>query len=142
MDPLTNIISSAVGTIVGAVAGFFQAKQELEKRRLELAAEEKRMAHEHKMALMNADVETQKGEASAFVESLKAGQTDGIEVPANAPTFVQIIATLAAAFRTSTRPGVTWYSLIAANYNPNFMPLASTCVGWWFGQRGARYFNK
>jgi hypothetical protein len=142
MDPLTNVITSLVGTIVGAVGGFLQAKQEVEKRKVELAAEQARMAHEEKMATLNADIETQKGEAAAFVESQKSGATDRLEIPANAHWLVQTIVAVVAAFRTATRPGITWYLVIGARYEPNLMPLASTAVGWWFGVRGGRYFNK
>lgn len=154
-DPISQIVSSAVGTVVGAVAGFFQAKQEIAKRKMELDAEKVRLAHEEKMATINADIETQKDEGTAFAESQRAASAEKIDLmalPANAPgwaTGLAIIANFLAIFgnfvRTITRPGITWYLVVAATYNPAnaVAPLASTCVGWWFGQRhGARYFGK
>lgn len=142
MDPITSVITSFAGTIVGAIAGFLQAREEREKRKLEIAAEKDRFAHDEKMAALNADIETQKGEASAFVESQKSGQSDSIEAPAGAHWAIQAIAVLAAALRTVTRPGITWYLVVASRYEPNLMPLASTAVGWWFGVRGGRYLSK
>jgi hypothetical protein len=151
-DPLTNLIASGVSGLIGTVAGFFQAKQAADLRKLEIKADADKMVHVEKMATINADIATQKGETDAFVESQRAGTSDKIDafaVPANAPAWVVAVAVLGNSLavlgnflRVVTRPGITWYLVIASRMTPELLPLASTCVGWWFGQRGGRYFSK
>lgn len=143
MDPITNTIASLASGLVGAVAGFFQAKQEIEKRKLEIAAEGKRMDHELAMGKLNADIAVQEGEARAFAASLESAKGDTIAIPEGANWFVQLLLGGGWFVRTITRPGLTWFYSIGALFNADLIPLASMSAGWWFGQRGGtRYMTK
>lgn len=115
--------SSAFGSILGGVMGFFNRKVDLEQKKLELEHEAKRWGHE--LALRSADLEQVKAEAAgrrevavvegeASVEAARmvalsaayaSDKLDGDEI--KAAGWWGWTLTLSDAFRRFIRPGAT-----------------------------------
>lgn len=144
------LTSALGGSILGGVLSIIQRLVDVHAKKKEAEAEIMR-------AKALSELKIKEAELDAFKTSL-AGEEEDFDpdpIPADAPKWAIILRTLAEslrvlcdAFRTFTRPGLTWAMVIALVIFimagkagatdviiADFMFTASTAIMWWFGSR-------
>ena len=137
-----SFISSALGgSLLGGILSLFQKWADVKAKGMEADIEIRKMES-------MARLKVTEGELAAFTTSQQANED--IDIPENTPVWVSAIRVLVDAFRTFTRPGLTWAMIVTLScvifgdklgiaateaVISDFVFTTSTAVMWWFGSR-------
>lgn len=136
-DILFNAASGGVfGSILHLGTSFFDTWKKKKEAETEIMLMKAKSDMAEKAASWDAFARSQPGSQAPFV------------VPSNAAAWASTIATVVEAFKTFTRPGLTWALLlvltlvyfnstpeIRAQITPEIVFGAFTALFWWFGSR-------
>jgi hypothetical protein len=137
LDILSNAAGGGIfGSLLHLGTGFFETWRKKKETEIEILLIEAKSKAAEKAA-----------EWDAFAKS-QSGSTPPYEVPANAAPWASNLFTLVEAFKTFTRPGLTWALLLVLVYVFAVSPQparelmlgeitfgAFTALFWWFGSR-------
>ena len=145
----TFLSSAAGGSILGGVLSIVQRVVDAKSKAWETELEIKKMESISRLKVTEA-------EFKSFDSSLKSDNSS-VAIPENTPLWVISTRVMVDAFRTFTRPGLTWAMVISlilfiaagfvgeaavAMILGDFVFATSTAVMWWFGSRPLQRTSK